>query len=197
MAQSPNVTVWSGEPLSLGEGPTNHLRGSLVRFDINGCGVYERRFDSYTTRHIELPLMPSAAGRWTINPFSSRQRTISAPESRNRHARDCPRLSGRRGAARERRPCAPIGAFWIGTMSKDGNNKPGAIWRLFEGEPTADPGRHRSELHLSAPTPVHHGEIQATGRSGKWRRPGNRSMTGEPEPFVVSTTRPPASLTVP
>ena len=63
MAQSPNVTVWSGEPLSLGEGPlTNHLRGSLVWFDINGRGVYERRFDSHTTRQTELPLMPSAAG---------------------------------------------------------------------------------------------------------------------------------------
>ena len=58
MAQSPNVTVWSGEPLSLGEGPlTNHLRGSLVWFDINGRGVYERRFD-LSLIHISEPTRP-------------------------------------------------------------------------------------------------------------------------------------------
>ena len=30
----------------------------------------------------------------------------------------------------------PSGAFWVGTMPKDGRSKPGDIWRLLEGELT-------------------------------------------------------------
>tara|TARA_A100001037_G_C15005571_1_gene569196 strand:- start:51 stop:926 length:876 start_codon:yes stop_codon:yes gene_type:complete len=190
MAQSPNVTVWSGEPLSLGEGPlTNHLRGSLVWFDINGRGVYERRFDGHTTRHIELPLMPSAAG------LLDDQSIVVATED------DFRRLNLETGAheivhvfpedaalrANDGR-VHPSGAFWIGTMSKDGNNKPGAIWRLFEGELTLlipDVIVPNSICFAADGSFAYYAD---SGHRTIWKvatDPATGALTGEPEPFVV------------
>ena len=57
------TTVWSGEQLSLGEGPlAHHLRSSLVWCDINGSAVYEKSFSGGEARRFDFPVLPSAAG---------------------------------------------------------------------------------------------------------------------------------------
>ena len=57
------TSIWSGEILSLGEGPlTHHLRGSLIWVDINEARLYERAWDENITRVTVLEVLPSAAG---------------------------------------------------------------------------------------------------------------------------------------
>ncbi|MDG2072249.1 MAG: hypothetical protein P8J55_11150 [Pseudomonadales bacterium] len=52
MSNQVEVTIFSGEQFSMGEGPlTNHLRSSLVWCDINGSAVYERSYTSTTTEN--------------------------------------------------------------------------------------------------------------------------------------------------
>ena len=135
MTDSVKTSIWSNEQLSLGEGPlTHHLRSSLVWCDINGSAIYEKRFAGGETRKFDLPVMPSAAG--IIDEHSILVATeldfrvlnldsgttevgIAFPEDPAMRAND-----GR---------VHPSGAFWIGTMAKDGKGRPGAIYRLFEG----------------------------------------------------------------
>ena len=186
----PNVSIWSGELLSLGEGPlTHHLRGTLIWFDINGRGVYERPFNGMETRHIELPVMPSAAG--LIDESSILVATEDDFRRLNLDTREHevvhqfpPDAQLRANDGRVH----PSGAFWIGTMSKDGNNKPGAIWRLFEGE-----------LTLLVPDVIVPNSIcfaadgsfayfADSGHRTIWRvetDPATGAITGEPNPFVV------------
>lgn len=186
----PNVTVWSGEPLSLGEGPlTNHLRNSLVWFDINGRGVYERAFDGDATRHIELPVMPSAAGLLdeesilvaTEDDFRRLDLNTGVHEVVSTFPEDAA-LRANDGRVH------PSGAFWIGTMSKDGNNKPGAIWRLFEGELTLlvpDVIVPNSICFAADGSFAYYAD---SGRRTIWKvatDPATGAMTAEPELFVV------------
>ena len=130
------TSIWSGEILSLGEGPlTHHLRGSLIWVDINQARLYERAWDENITRVTMLEVLPSAAGivddstvllateadMRTLNLDTGVQETLIAfPHDDEMRAND-----GR---------VHPSGAFWIGTMAKDGRGRPGAIYRLFEGE---------------------------------------------------------------
>lgn len=129
------TSVWSNEQLSLGEGPlTHHLRSSLVWCDINGSAVYERGFAGDETRKFELPVLPSAAGildekqvliaseidfRVLDLESGATETVMEFPEDRLMRSND-----GR---------VHPSGAFWIGTMAKDGNGRPGAIYRFFRG----------------------------------------------------------------
>ncbi|MDA0791638.1 MAG: SMP-30/gluconolactonase/LRE family protein [Proteobacteria bacterium] len=130
------VTIWSDESLSLGEGPlTHHLRSSLVWCDINGSAVYERKFQGGETRKFDLPVMPSAFAiidehsvlvatdldlrRLNLDTGAT-EPVVAFPEEDDMRAND-----GR---------THPGGAFWIGTMAKDGRGKPGAIYRYFDGK---------------------------------------------------------------
>ena len=129
------TSVWSNEQLSLGEGPlTHHLRSSLVWCDINGSAVYERGFTSNETHKFQFPVLPSAAGILdekqvlvateldfrVLNLESGATETVlEFPEDHHMRTND-----GR---------VHPSGAFWIGTMAKDGNGRPGAIYRFFQG----------------------------------------------------------------
>lgn len=186
----PKVSVWSGEQLSLGEGPlTHHLRGSLIWFDINGRGVYERGFDSTETRHFELPVMPSAAGLLdatsilvaTEDDFRRLNLDTGAHEVVHTFPEDAA-LRANDGRVH------PSGAFWIGTMSKDGNNKPGAIWHLFEGELTLlvpDVIVPNSICFAADGSFAYYAD---SGHRTIWRvdtDPATGAMTGDPQPFVV------------
>ncbi len=130
--------MWSSEVLNLGEGPlTHHLRNSLIWCDINNRRIYERFFDSEDTKIFELPVMPSALG------IIDQQRVLVATEL------DFRVFDLDSGESRVHVPFPidealrandgrvhPSGAFWIGTMAKDGRSKPGLIWRLMNGELT-------------------------------------------------------------
>ncbi len=130
--------IWSGEQLSLGEGPlTHHLRSSLVWCDINGRAVYEKRFSEAETRRFDLPVMPSAAAIVdarsilvaTELDFRVLDLESGAMETTTRFRED-PEVRSNDGRVH------PSGAFWIGTMAKDGRGRPCAIWRLFGGRLT-------------------------------------------------------------
>lgn len=130
-----NTTIWHPVQNDLGEGPlTHHLRGSLVWCDINECAVLERPFSDGQARRHDLPVMPSAAG------------IVDAAEILVATETDFRFLNLDTGATREHLPFPdepdmrandgrvhPSGAFWIGTMSKDGRSRPGALYRLFNG----------------------------------------------------------------
>ena len=135
MSDQVEVTVFSGEQLSLGEGPlTNHLRSSLVWCDINGSAVYERSYTGTTTRKFDLPVLPSAAG------LIDEKRILVATETDFR-VLDLDSGEMEIGTLFPEDPLMrsndgrvhPGGAFWIGTMAKDGKGRPGAIFHLFEG----------------------------------------------------------------
>ena len=127
--------VWSGEQLSLGEGPlAHHIRSSLVWCDINGSAVYEKSFSGGETRRFDFPVLPSAAGiidersilvaterdfRVLDLDSGDTEITMAFPEDDLMRSND-----GR---------VHPSGAFWIGTMAKDGKGRPGNIYRLFKG----------------------------------------------------------------
>lgn len=135
MNDAVDVTIWSDKRLALGEGPlTHHQRSSLIWCDIIGSAVYEQAFDGTETRKFDLPVMPSAFGiidghsvlvatdldLRRLNLDTGATDTITAfPEDDEMRAND-----GR---------THPSGAFWIGTMAKDGRGKPGAIYRFFDG----------------------------------------------------------------
>jgi|TARA_Y100000310_G_scaffold343698_1_gene452547 sugar lactone lactonase YvrE len=135
MTDNPETSIWSSEQLALGEGPlTHHLRSSLVWCDIVNRAVYERPFSGGKTRKFELPVMPSAAA------IVDERSVLVATEI------DFRKLDLDSGAMEEvlRFPIEPTmrsndgrvhpsGAFWIGTMAKDGRSQPGAIYRVFEG----------------------------------------------------------------
>ena len=136
MNETVDVTIWSEEQLSLGEGAlTHHLRSSLVWCDINGSAVYEKSFDGGATAKHSLPVMPSALAIIddkrilvaTEVDFLELDLDSGESEVAIRFPQD---LEMRSNDGRVH----PCGAFWIGTMPKDGRSKPGAIWRLFEGE---------------------------------------------------------------
>ena len=136
---SGSTAIWSPERCDLGEGPlTHHLRGSLVWCDINNARIYERPFDSSdAARVFDLPVMPSAAGIVDAG-------TILVATENDFRFLDLD--SGKQTVHRELATEAdlrandgrvhPSGAFWIGTMAKDGRSRTGDIWRLFEGELT-------------------------------------------------------------
>ena len=127
--------VWSGEQLSLGEGPlAHHIRSSLVWCDINGSAVYEKSFSGGEARRFDFPVLPSAAGiidersilvaterdfRVLDLDSGDTEITMAFPEDDLMRSND-----GR---------VHPSGAFWIGTMAKDGKGRPGNIYRLFNG----------------------------------------------------------------
>ncbi len=129
------TTVWSGEQLSLGEGPlAHHIRSSLVWCDINGSAVYEKSFSGGEARRFDFPVLPSAAGiidersilvaterdfRVLDLDSGDTEITMAFPEDDLMRSND-----GR---------VHPSGAFWIGTMAKDGKGRPGNIYRLFNG----------------------------------------------------------------
>ena len=135
MVDKVETTVWSGEQLSLGEGPlAHHLRSSLVWCDINGSAVYEKPFSGGETRKFDFPVLPSAAGiiderrilvaterDFRVLDLDSGETEITSafPEDELMRSND-----GR---------VHPSGAFWIGTMAKDGKGRPGDIFRLFNG----------------------------------------------------------------
>jgi sugar lactone lactonase YvrE len=145
MSDNVKTSIWSGEQLSLGEGPlTHHLRSSLIWCDINNAAIYERPFSDSgaeksagaekEARRFELPVLPSAAGilddhrilvateldfRILDLDSGNTEITMTFPEDPLMRAND-----GR---------VHPSGAFWIGTMAKDGKGRPGDIWRLFDG----------------------------------------------------------------
>ena len=135
MTTDVHVTIWSAERLALGEGPlAHHLRASLVWCDIVGCAVYEKPFSGEATRSHQLPVMPSAAA------IVDGSRILLATET------DLRMLDLDTGAMAIHTPfpedaelrandgrAHPSGAFWIGTMAKDGRSKPGAVWRLLDG----------------------------------------------------------------
>lgn len=133
--ETADVLIWSGERLGLGEGPlSHHLRSSLLWCDIIGRSLYEKPFDGGETHRFELTVMPSAAGivderrillateidLRVLDLDSGEVETVARfPEDRDMRSND-----GR---------THPSGAFWVGTMAKDGGGKPGAIYRCFEG----------------------------------------------------------------
>ena len=130
------TSIWSGEILSLGEGPlTHHLRGSLIWVDINRARIYERGWDDDTTRETVLDVLPSAAGivdkQTIILATEGDMRTVNLDTGAHEILNTFPHDDGMR--ANDGR-VHPSGAFWIGTMAKDGGGRPGGIYRLFEGE---------------------------------------------------------------
>jgi sugar lactone lactonase YvrE len=138
MSDQVEVTIFSGEQLSLGEGPlTNHLRSSLVWCDINGSAVYERSYTGTTTRKFDLPVLPSAAGLIdekhilvaTETDFRVLDLDSGEMEIGIRFPED-PLMRSNDGRVH------PCGAFWIGTMAKDGKGRPGAIFHLLDGQLT-------------------------------------------------------------
>lgn len=184
------VSVWSPEVLDLGEGPlTHHLRNSLIWCDINNHRIYERFFDSRETKVFELPVMPSALGivdRESVlvatetdfrvfNLDSGEQRQhVSFPYDQALRSND-----GR---------VHPSGAFWIGTMAKDGRSKPGAIWSLMDGELTP------LIQEVQVPNSICFAEDGSfayytdTPERIIWKIPTDPKsgvITGEKEPFVV------------
>lgn len=105
--------------------------------DINGSAVYERSYTGNTTRKFDLPVLPSAAGLidekrilvtteidFRVLDFDTGEMEISAPFQND------PLMRSNDGRVH------PSGAFWIGTMAKDGKGCPGAIWHLLDGKLT-------------------------------------------------------------
>ena len=138
MIDKVRTSVWSNEQLSLGEGPlTHHLRSSLIWCDINNSAIYEKHFSGGEVRKFDLPVMPSAAGiideRSILVATDLDFRVLDLDSGDTELAIDFPEDSLMR--ANDGR-VHPSGAFWIGTMAKDGKGRPGAIYRLFEGKLT-------------------------------------------------------------
>ena len=132
------VSIWSPEQLSLGEGPlTHHLRNSLIWCDINERVIYEKPFvgDAVPVHH--LPVVPSAAGildeRRILVATEVDFRELDLESGAVEVQIEFPMGTDLRSNDGRVHPC---GAFWIGTMPKDGRSKPGAIWRLFRGSLT-------------------------------------------------------------
>lgn len=135
MTGGPVVTVWSPEPLTLGEGPLAHgERGSLVWFDILGRTLHEKRFDGGPTRTHRLPVMASAAA------VVDRRRVLLATETDLRlfdlddgtSGTVAPLEADNPGTRSNDARVHPCGAFWIGTMGRGAEPERGAI-RWFRG----------------------------------------------------------------
>lgn len=184
------ITIWSDETLNLGEGPlTHHLRNSLVWFDINQRLVCERSFSGDTTKVLSWPVMPSAAGiidsTSILVATEDDFRTLNLDTGETAIVATFPADDALR--ANDGR-VHPSGAFWIGTMAKDGTRKKGAIWRLFKGK-----------LDLLIPDVLIPNSIcfsvdgtfayyADSGKRTIWRVDTNSetgALNGDPEPFVV------------
>lgn len=131
------VTVWSPEPLTLGEGPLAHDgRGSLVWFDILGRTLHEKRFDGGPTRTHRLPVMASAAalvdGRRVLLATEADLRLFDLEDGTSGvvAALEADDPGTRSNDARVH----PCGAFWIGTMGRGAEPERGSVWWFLGGE---------------------------------------------------------------
>ena len=185
-----DVSIWSREVCALGEGPlTHHLRNSLVWCDINSRRIYERFFDSGATMTFELPVMPSAMG------IIDKQSVLVATETDFRfldldtgehrvHVKFPVDETLRSNDGRVH----PSGAFWIGTMAKDGRSKPGAIWSLLNGELTLLMRGVQIPNSICFAEDGSFAYYTDTPERTIWRiptEPKSGEIVGEKEPFVV------------
>ena len=130
-----SVTVFSGTPCLLGEGPMWHPdRAELFWFDILGKRLYAK--GATGERHWQFAENVSAAGRidrdslliasetglYRFNLMSGERSLVVALEAVN----DLTRSNDGRAD--------PWGGFWIGTMGKNAEPGAGAIYRFYLGE---------------------------------------------------------------
>jgi sugar lactone lactonase YvrE len=134
----PTCSVFSAERLALGEAPlSHHLRNSLVWCDIAGRAVYEQSLSGGASRRFPLPVMPSAAGIIdTTRILLATHVDLRVLDLENGAMQTLIRMPEDRGMRTNDGRTHPSGAFWIGTMARDGTDRPGAIFRWFDGELT-------------------------------------------------------------
>ena len=125
------------DALELGEGATYHPGTDTAWwFDIVGRKLFEHRIDAGTTKAHDLPFMASALA------FVDDARQLVAAED-GLYLRDVATgaltlhvpLEADNPATRSNDGRAhPSGAFWIGTMGRNGERGCGAIYHYFKGE---------------------------------------------------------------
>ncbi|MCR9138107.1 MAG: SMP-30/gluconolactonase/LRE family protein [Alphaproteobacteria bacterium] len=130
-------TVFDTNPCTLGEGPTFDPENNKAWwFDILGRRLFEKNLDTATTTTHDLPIMGSALAaidperQLLVGEHGLYVRTISDGTL----ALHMP-LEANNGTTRSN-DCRvhPCGAFWIGTMSKQGEPAAGSIYHYFRGE---------------------------------------------------------------
>jgi sugar lactone lactonase len=184
------TSIWSGEPLSLGEGPlTHHLRSSLVWCDINNRKIYERPFAGGESRRFDLTVTPSAAGivdaRRVLVATDLDFRLLDLEDGSEEIITTFPHdplMRSNDGRVH------PSGAFWLGTMAKDGKGRPGAIWRLFEGRLTRMIDDVVTPNSICFAADGSFAYYTDTPCRTIWKvptDPGNGDITGEREVFVT------------
>jgi sugar lactone lactonase len=137
LPETGGATILCEQRCRLGEGPAyDHVRDTAWWFDILECQLYEADLATgKVTRHA-LPFMASALA------LIDDERQLIAAEN-GLYVRD--RADGRLSlyvpleadnAANRSNDgrVHPSGAFWIGTMSRNGQKKAGAIYHVLDGE---------------------------------------------------------------
>ncbi len=121
----------------LGEGPLWHpLRQSLLWFDIEAKRLFERRMNEETARIWLFGENVSAAGWVDENVILIASETaLFTFDLRNRERNNIVSLeAGQKGTRSNDGRADFHGGFWIGTMSKSGAPRAGAIYRYYKGE---------------------------------------------------------------
>lgn len=131
----PDMHVYDSRPCELGEGPLWHpLLETLFWFDIQHCRLLSRKGEETRewrfNRHVSAAgwldetslLVASETDLFRLDLESGRETRLIPLESDN------PLTRSNDGRA------DPYGGFWIGTMSKSGQEKAGALYRYYRNE---------------------------------------------------------------
>ena len=129
------ATVYDPRPCELGEGPLWHpLRGQFFWFDILQNKLLTR--ENGTPRGWQFAENVSAAG-WTSADsllIASETRLFDFNLNTGAETHICALEADDPGSRSNDGRADPQGGFWIGTMAKSGNRRPGAIYRYYRGE---------------------------------------------------------------
>jgi len=185
-----SVSVLSETPCRLGEGPLfDPARETLFWFDITGCRRFSLHLPTRSEAALDLPEMASAMAvidgtRDLIFTETGLHVLENSTGALTPHVLiEADNAATRSNDARVH----PSGAFWLGTMGKQAEDRAGAIYRYFRGRV--------EKLYdgISIPNAICFSSDGATAwfidsRAKKWMRvavdPANGAPVGDPELFL-------------